>query len=130
MVNDPVRRAEVDVPQQVQFQTKPQIALEQIRQAVEDGVLPGVVLADEVYGSSREFRDGVAELKLDYSLAVRSTTTVWRWNDSRCRRSLGGEGAATQTGATGPDAPTDFGGAVGAGVAGERLARGGLARGQ
>ena len=74
--NDPLRRAEVDVPKQVQFQTKPQIALEQIRQAVEDGVLPGVVLADEVYGSSREFRDGVAELKLDYSLAVRSTTTV------------------------------------------------------
>jgi SRSO17 transposase len=75
--NDATRRAEVDVPKQVQFQTKPQIALEQIRQAVEDGVPPGVVLADEVYGSSREFRDGVAELKLDYSLAVRSTTTVW-----------------------------------------------------
>ena len=38
---------------------------------------PGVVRADEVYGSSREFRDGVAELKLDYALAVSSTTTVW-----------------------------------------------------
>jgi SRSO17 transposase len=72
-----VRRAEADVPRQVQFQTKPEIALGQIRQAVEDQVAPGVVLADEVYGSSREFRDGVAELKLDYSLAVRSTTTVW-----------------------------------------------------
>ena len=70
--NDPVRRTEADVPKQVQFQTKPQIALAQIRQAVEDRVPPGVVLADEVYGSSREFRDGVAELKLDYSLAVRS----------------------------------------------------------
>ena len=75
--NDPVRRTEVEVPKQVRFQTKPQIALAQIRQAVEDGVAPGVVLADEVYGSSREFRDGVAKLKLDYSLAVRSTTTVW-----------------------------------------------------
>ncbi len=75
--NDPVRRAEVDIPKQVPFQTKPQIALAQIRQAVADRVSPGVVLADEVYGSSREFRDGVAELKLDYSLAVRSTTTVW-----------------------------------------------------
>ena len=75
--NDPMRRAEADVPKQVQFQTKPEIALAQIRQAVEDGVAPGVVLADEVYGSSREFRDGVAKLKLDYSLAVRSTTTVW-----------------------------------------------------
>jgi SRSO17 transposase len=75
--SDPVRRKEVGVPKQVQFQTKPQIALAQIRQAVEDGVLHGVVLADEVYGSSHEFREGVAELKLVYSLAVRSTTTVW-----------------------------------------------------
>ena len=75
--NDPERCREADIPQEVQFQTKPQIALRQIRQAVEDGVAPGVVLADEVYGSNREFRDGVAELKLDYSLAVRSNTTVW-----------------------------------------------------
>ena len=75
--SDPERRKEAKVPEQVQFRTKPQIALAQIRQAVEDGVSPGVVLADEVYGSNREFRDGVVELKLDYSLAVRSTTTVW-----------------------------------------------------
>jgi SRSO17 transposase len=75
--NDPERRSEADIPKQVEFQTKPQIALAQIRQAAEDGVSHGVVLADEVYGSSHEFREGVAELKLVYSLAVRSTTTVW-----------------------------------------------------
>jgi SRSO17 transposase len=74
---DPERRKETDVPDEVQFQTKPQIALAQIQRAVEERVSPGVVLADEVYGSNREFREGVAELKLDYSLAVRSTTTVW-----------------------------------------------------
>lgn len=74
---DPERRKKVDVPKEVEFQTKPQIALAQIRQAVADKVAPGVVLADEVYGSNREFRKGVAELKLDYSLAVRSNTTVW-----------------------------------------------------
>jgi SRSO17 transposase len=80
--SDPERRTEADIPKQVEFQTKPQIALAQIQQAVEDGVPSGVVLADEVYGSNREFREGVADLKLDYSLAVRSTTTVWalqRW---------------------------------------------------
>lgn len=75
--SDPQRRREADIPKEVEFQTKPQIALAQIRQAVEDGVSPGVVLADEVYGSNREFRKGVAELKLSYSLAVKSTTTVW-----------------------------------------------------
>ena len=75
--SDTERREKVGVPEEVQFQTKPEIALAQIRQAVEDGVAPGVVLADEVYGSNREFREGVAALKLEYSLAVRSTTTVW-----------------------------------------------------
>jgi SRSO17 transposase len=75
--NEPERRREAGIPEQVQFQTKPQIALAQIRQAVEDGVPPGVVLADEVYGSNREFRAGVAELQLSYSVAVRSVTTVW-----------------------------------------------------
>lgn len=74
---DAERRKQVGVPQEVQFQTKPQIALAQIQQAVKDGVPLGVVLADEVYGSNREFREGVADLKLEYSLAVRSTTTVW-----------------------------------------------------
>ncbi|MGH8337900.1 MAG: IS701 family transposase, partial [Gammaproteobacteria bacterium] len=48
-----------------------------IQQAVREGVPPGVVLADNVYGSHREFRAGVAELKLRYSLGVKSTTTVW-----------------------------------------------------
>jgi SRSO17 transposase len=75
--NDPERRQEAEIPKEVTFQTKPQIALAQIQQAVKAGVAPGVVLADEVYGSNREFREGVAELQLDYSLAVRSNTTVW-----------------------------------------------------
>jgi SRSO17 transposase len=76
-INDPARRQKVDIPKEVEFQTKPQIALAQIQQAVKDGVPRGVVLADEVYGSNREFREGVIDLKLKYSLAVRCTTTVW-----------------------------------------------------
>ena len=76
-INDPARRQKVDVPKEVEFQTKPQIALAQIQQAAKDGVPRGVVLADEVYGSNREFREGVIDLKLNYSLAVRYTTTVW-----------------------------------------------------
>ena len=74
---DEARRKRVGVPPEITFQTKPEIALSQIRQAVEEKVPPGVVLADEVYGSNREFREGVAALQLHYSLAVRSVTTVW-----------------------------------------------------
>ena len=75
--NDLERRKAAEIPEQVQFQTKPQMALAQIQQAMEAGVPPGVVLADEVYGSNREFREGVTDLKLNYSVAVRCTTTVW-----------------------------------------------------
>lgn len=75
--NDPQRRREAGVPEAEQFQTKPQMALQQIQQAVAGGVPRGVVLADEVYGSNREFREGLAELQLRYSLAVRCVTTVW-----------------------------------------------------
>ena len=75
--SDPVKRKQAGIPAEVEFETKPEIALKQIRQAVEAKVAAGVVLADEVYGSNRAFREGVAELKLSYSLAVRSTTTVW-----------------------------------------------------
>lgn len=44
--NDFRRRAKAGVPDEVTFQTKPQIALEQIRQTLACGVAPGVVLAD------------------------------------------------------------------------------------
>jgi SRSO17 transposase len=43
---DAVRRRKAGVPDDIAFQTKPAIALEQIRTAREAGVAPGVVLAD------------------------------------------------------------------------------------
>jgi SRSO17 transposase len=44
--DDPARRAKAGVPEEVAFRTKPQIALAQIRRAVDQGVPGGVVLAD------------------------------------------------------------------------------------
>ena len=42
--NDPERRAGAGIPEDVPFRTKPQIALEQIRAAVEAGLPQGVVV--------------------------------------------------------------------------------------
>ena len=56
---DPARRAMAGVPEEVVFRTKPAIALEQIRQAVTDGVPRGVVVTDAGYGNDTDFRDGV-----------------------------------------------------------------------
>lgn len=43
---DPARRKKAGVPEEVTFRTKPEIALDQIRAALEAGAPPGVVLMD------------------------------------------------------------------------------------
>src|SRR3954452_4434438 len=54
--DDPARRALAGVPEEIGFRTKPEIALDQIRAALADGVPPGLVLADAGYGIDTAFR--------------------------------------------------------------------------
>lgn len=75
--NDPKRRAEARIPDHIGFKTKPQLALDMLRRAVKADLPRGTVLADETYGNSSEFRDGVRKLKLDFAAAINATTTVW-----------------------------------------------------
>ena len=75
--DDTERREKAEVPEEVAFQTKPQLALDQIRAAVAAQVAPGVVLADAAYGNSTEFRDALSKLELQYVVGIQSTTTVW-----------------------------------------------------
>jgi SRSO17 transposase len=76
--NDPERRLKAKVPCDVAFQTKPAIALDQIRTAQAAGITPGVVLADAGYGVDGAFRAGISALGLDYVVGVQPQTTVWR----------------------------------------------------
>ena len=73
---DETRRAKVGVPLDVTFQTKPEIALDQIRRMHTAGVAPGIVLADEAYGRSAAFRQGIAALDMTYAVAVPSSLLV------------------------------------------------------
>jgi SRSO17 transposase len=75
---DAKRRKKAEVPKEIQFQTKPEIALDQIRAAVAAEVPGGVVLADAAYGSNTEFRDGITELGLPYMVGVQSSMTIWK----------------------------------------------------
>ncbi len=61
----------------MKFQTKPEIALQQIRQAVEQKVPVGVVLADAGYGNGTPFRTALTQLGLPYLVGIESSTTVW-----------------------------------------------------
>jgi SRSO17 transposase len=74
---DSARRAKAGVPEDVKFQTKPQIALDQIRTAQEAGVPVGVVLADAGYGHDGAFRAGLTKLGLTYVVGIQSSVAVW-----------------------------------------------------
>ncbi|MGF6640934.1 SRSO17 transposase [Paraburkholderia sp. MM6662-R1] len=65
------------IPDDLAFETKPQIALAQLREAMASGVAPGIVLADAGYGDETAFREGVTELGLLYALGIRPGTSVW-----------------------------------------------------
>ena len=53
------RRKKAGVPEELKFQTKPQIALEQIRAAKAAGVPIGIVLADAGYGNETAWREAL-----------------------------------------------------------------------
>ena len=75
--NDYGRRMQAGVPKDLEFETKPQIALKQIKWACEAGLPRGVVLIDAGYGVETKFRSEISALKLTYVAGVKTTTTVW-----------------------------------------------------
>jgi SRSO17 transposase len=75
---DEERREQAGVPEETRFATKPAIALQQIRVAVEEGIPMAPVLGDAGYGNDTQFREGVTALRLLYVLGVSSSTTVWK----------------------------------------------------
>jgi SRSO17 transposase len=84
--DDRKRRAEAHIPDEVEFATKPALALQMIRRALLAGVPRGVVLADAGYGCGADFRSELRDLGLDYAVGVKSTTNVRRVSrDGICR---------------------------------------------
>ena len=75
---DAERRAKAHVPEDVKFETKPQIALTQIEAALKAGLARGVVLADAGYGADGAFRTRLTALGLTYAVGVQPTLSVWR----------------------------------------------------
>src|ERR1700712_1845027 len=69
-VQEAERRRKAGVPEDIGFQTKPEIALDQIRAALADQVPPGLVLADAGYGIDTAFRTALKALGMSYILGV------------------------------------------------------------
>lgn len=74
---DPARREKAKVPQTVAFQTKPEIALAQIKAAQAAGLPTGVVLMDAGYGNDTGLRTQITEAGLRYVAGIAPTTSVW-----------------------------------------------------
>nr|WP_232239150.1 transposase [Burkholderia oklahomensis] len=65
------------MPSKIEFATKPQLAITQLRGARQSGASDGVVLADGDYGIDTAFRDAVIELGFQYAAGIQSSARVW-----------------------------------------------------
>jgi len=74
---DQTRREAAGVPEEVPFQTKPELAVALLKQVFADGVSPAPVLGDEVYGSSSELRWELRQLGLEYFLNAGGDLLAW-----------------------------------------------------
>ena len=70
-------RRKAGVPDEIDFKTKPEIALEQIEAALKAGLSRGVVLMDAGYGCNTNLRTGISALSLTYVAGILPHTTVW-----------------------------------------------------
>ena len=74
---DRARRRKTGVPKEIEFKTKPQIALEQLRWACAAGIPRGVALMDAGYGADTDLRATITTLGLSYVAGIMPNTSVW-----------------------------------------------------
>lgn len=71
------RLQEAGVPKEVTFQTKGQLALWMIKQAIEDGISFSFISGDATYGNTPWFRDALEDISQVYFLEISCDTQVW-----------------------------------------------------
>ena len=75
--NDPERRAEAGIPEEVKFRKKWELALEMIDEARGWELTDRIVVADAGYGDVTEFREELEKRKLRYAVGVHPHAGVW-----------------------------------------------------
>ena len=75
--DDRTRCRGVGIPDEVEFKTKWQIALDLIDQTLGFGIAHRPVLADAGYGEITEFRDGLTQRGLTYVVGVPNNQLIW-----------------------------------------------------
>lgn len=76
-LEDPLRRAAGKIPESVTYQSRNELALALIDQALEWELPRLPVVADSAYGNEFAFRQALRERGLHYAVAVEPNTKVW-----------------------------------------------------
>jgi SRSO17 transposase len=82
--DDEARRRKAGVPEDIVFKTKPEIALEMIRAAHEQGLPGTMALFDAGYGNDGKLRAGVTALGKAYVAGIQPQTLVRKPGERRC----------------------------------------------
>lgn len=75
--DNPDRRRKAGVPEDISFQNRPSMVLQQVEQAVAAGLASGVVVGDEEYGQCAILREGLRRLDVPFILAVPPSTLAF-----------------------------------------------------
>jgi SRSO17 transposase len=75
--DDPVRRKKTYIPDEIQFQTKPEIALQLVDRAKANGIRVMAWNADELYGRDGKFLDGLDARHEAFVVEVPPNAHVW-----------------------------------------------------
>ena len=75
--NDPVRRKQAKIPDTVVYRKKADIALDQVRRTLGNGVRFSALTFDEFYGRDRDFLDGLESLGQNYIGEIPSDFSGW-----------------------------------------------------
>ena len=71
---DAERRLKAGIPGRNEFATKPQIALQQLRNLLSEGAPRHCVLGDAGYGIDHAFRQGLTDLDMPYVVGIAAQT--------------------------------------------------------
>ena len=74
---DPERRRRAKIPEEVEFQTKPELGVELIERAAGWKIAKAPVLGDQAYGDNTVLRERLHDAELEYVLSVGAETKVF-----------------------------------------------------
>jgi SRSO17 transposase len=75
--SDPERRRKAKIPEQLEFETKPELGAELVESAAGFTIAKAPLLADQAYGDDRKLRERLHAAGMEYVLAVDPRTSVF-----------------------------------------------------